>query len=70
MISYGYGDGGGGPTAEQLENIERMKWGIPGCPNAISSRLSDFVSIIKDKTEGKLSKWVGDLYLEFHRGTY
>ncbi len=70
MLSYGYGDGGGGPSAEQLENIERMKYGIPGCPNAISSRLSDFISIIKDKTDGNLSKWVGDLYLEFHRGTY
>ena len=70
MLSYGYGDGGGGPTVEQIENIERMKYGLPGCPNAISSRLSDYVSLIKKKTNGKLSKWVGDLYLEFHRGTY
>lgn len=70
MISYGYGDGGGGPTEEQIENIERMQYGIPGCPNGISSRLSDFVSVIREKTEGALSKWVGELYLEFHRGTY
>ena len=32
LISYGYGDGGGGATKEMLENARRMSRGIPGCP--------------------------------------
>ncbi len=70
LVAYGYGDGGGGPTAEQLENIQRMKRGIPGCPNAENSTLEQFFSDLKKSADGKLPKWVGELYLEFHRGTY
>ena len=69
LLCYGYGDGGGGPTAEQLENISRMKRGIPGCPNAENGTISRFFDYIKEKSKGKLSSWVGELYLEFHRGT-
>ena len=70
LVAYGYGDGGGGPTAEQIETVARMKRGIPGCPNAENSTLEEFFSELKKKTKGKLPKWVGELYLEFHRGTY
>ena len=70
LVAYGYGDGGGGPTAEQLENIRRMKRGIPGCPNAENSTLEEFFADIKRTSIHKLPKWVGELYLEFHRGTY
>ena len=70
LVAYGYGDGGGGPTAEQIETIARMKRGIPGCPNAENSTLEQFFGDLKQRTKGKLPKWVGELYLEFHRGTY
>ena len=70
LVAYGYGDGGGGPTAEQLENIQRMKRGIPGCPNAENSTLEEFFSHLKKSADKRLPKWVGELYLEFHRGTY
>ena len=42
MISYGYGDGGGGPTAEFLEMIRRESKGIPGIPNAKTGFLGEF----------------------------
>ena len=32
LISYGYGDGGGGPTREMLENSIRMEKGMKGIP--------------------------------------
>ena len=70
LVAYGYGDGGGGPTAEQLENIQRMKRGIPGCPNAEVSTLEQFFNYVKKSADKRLPKWVGELYLEFHRGTY
>ena len=71
LISFGYGDGGGGPTREMLENHKRLKRGIPGCPSTkMTTALGFFESI--DKRVGdspKLPRWVGELYLEYHRGT-
>lgn len=32
LVSYGYGDGGGGPTREMLETSIRMEKGIKGIP--------------------------------------
>ena len=32
LISYGYGDGGGGPTRRMLETSKRMEKGIKGVP--------------------------------------
>jgi len=72
LISYGFGDGGGGPTKEMLENARRMEKGIPGCPRVQQSKSLDFFNTLNAKTAGnkKLPKWVGELYLEYHRGTY
>jgi alpha-mannosidase len=76
LISYGYGDGGGGPTEEMLENIRRMEKGLPGCPRTVQGRALDYFkrlekSFIENKPKEKvLPKWIGELYLEYHRGTY
>lgn len=72
LISYGYGDGGGGPTREMLENGRRMARGIPGCPVVRQGRSLDFFKELEKRVSGKkkLPKWVGELYLEYHRGTY
>ena len=32
LISYGYGDGGGGPTRGMLENSMRLEKGVTGLP--------------------------------------
>lgn len=76
ISTFGYGDGGGGPTADMLESIERLSYGLPGLPKAQYSFSKDFLdrvekSFIKNcKSSKRTPKWVGELYLELHRGTY
>lgn len=72
LMSFGYGDGGGGPTREMLENHRRMEKGIPGCPQTVmSTSLNFFRALEKNVSDSKyLPSWVGELYLEYHRGTY
>ncbi|MFQ9510857.1 MAG: alpha-mannosidase [Lachnospiraceae bacterium] len=71
LTCYGYGDGGGGPTAEMLEEYERFHQGIPGFPNIKQTSVRAFFHLLEKNLEGKkVPKWVGELYLEYHRGTY
>ena len=71
LCSYGFGDGGGGPTAEMLETQRRLRWGIPGCPATKQSKALDFFQKLEHDLEGKrVPIWSGELYLEYHRGTY
>lgn len=71
LISFGYGDGGGGPTKEMLETARRLEKGIPGCPVVKMGTSGEFFERLNDKlgNNPKLPKWVGELYLEYHRGT-
>ncbi|WP_312370403.1 alpha-mannosidase [Lachnoclostridium sp.] len=72
MLSFGYGDGGGGPTKEMLEYARRMEKGLPGCPKTVNGTLDDFMMQLEQRVSGQkhLPTWVGELYLEYHRGTY
>lgn len=72
LMSFGYGDGGGGPTIEMLENQRRLAKGIPGSPKTVMSTSREFFhKLEKDVSSHKyLPSWVGELYLEYHRGTY
>lgn len=72
LITFGYGDGGGGPTVKDLEYYEILKKGITGVPNAEMEFSGDFLERIMKKTQNdrKLPRWQGELYLEYHRGTY
>ena len=71
MMPYGYGDGGGGPTAEMLESAHYMSRGLPGLPRINQEgALSFFDSLARDLREGKSPRLHGEMYLEFHRGTY
>ncbi|MDD4140277.1 MAG: alpha-mannosidase [Eubacteriales bacterium] len=72
LVSYGYGDGGGGPTEEMLENGKRMARGIPGCPQVVLDKALPFFEKLEADTKDSpwLKKWVGELYFEYHRGTY
>lgn len=72
FLVYGHGDGGGGPTREMLENIRRMEQGIPGCPAVRHEHMWPFF----ERLLGRMAErpqdyptWVGELYLEYHRGT-
>ena len=76
LNTYGYGDGGGGPTRQMLERARRLAKGLPGIPVANLTTLTEHLDRMKsefDKNTEKLRrapKWVGELYLEYHRGTY
>lgn len=69
---FGHGDGGGGATKEMLENAKRFQKGIPGSPKVKMGKAIDYFKGLDNKLTGnsKLPKWVGELYLEYHRGTY
>jgi len=70
LMAYGFGDGGGGPTREMLENIEAMKH-FPALPQVKQSSVKKFFESIEPLTESKMMPiWNGELYLEYHRGTY
>ena len=76
MLVYGWGDGGGGPTADMLEQQRRLAYGLPGIPKTRMSSLKEHLSHVEKNFEkvchetGRIPKWIGELYLEFHRGTY
>jgi alpha-mannosidase len=65
LLVFGWGDGGGGPTAEMLETLARTRdlQDVPrttiGDPEAFFRELGDDHPDV-----------VGELYLEYHRGTY
>jgi alpha-mannosidase len=68
LLVFGYGDGGGGPTRAMLERLRRMRdlRGLPRVelrtPEAFFDRLEAGARDLRTVT--------GELYLEFHRGTY
>ncbi|MBR3692802.1 MAG: alpha-mannosidase [Clostridia bacterium] len=71
FASYGYGDGGGGPTREMLEYMRRLTKGLPGVPKVKLDTKDGFVRTLQKSIRGKkLPKWVGELYMEMHRGTF
>ena len=71
LMPYGFGDGGGGPTREYLENIERLKYGLPYTPNVKNEFAGSFLKRVEKKARTReVPSWKGELYLEFHRGTY
>ena len=72
ILTMGWGDGGGGPTREMCETARRMARGVPGIPQAVFGGAGDALKKIKASAEnsGRLPVWEGELYLEYHRGTY
>ena len=72
LVAFGFGDGGGGATYEMLENGKRLSKGIPGAPKVKIGKAKDYFKKLEEtvKDNNKLPKWVGELYLEYHRGTY
>ncbi|MGQ9630522.1 MAG: alpha-mannosidase [bacterium] len=71
LVSFGWGDGGGGPTKEMLENARRLK-DLPGTPKVEIGRAEDFFRRLEERVKDnpELPVWNGELYLEYHRGTY
>ncbi len=69
LMCYGHGDGGGGPTSEMLENIGLLR-SFPAMPQVEFGTASDFFESLEAALGGQLPTWNGELYLEYHRGTY
>lgn len=72
LISYGYGDGGGGPTRNMIM-MRRALDKIPGIPKVKSTGVKEYLDIVENnvrRTKGYVHTWSGELYLETHRGTY
>jgi alpha-mannosidase len=68
LVPFGYGDGGGGPTREMLAAAARTA-NLEGSPKVrIGSAESFFQQAEEDYPA--LPVWVGEMYLELHRGTY
>lgn len=72
---YGFGDGGGGPTAEMLERLRRARatynTGYTEMPKVtVGKTTREFYDHILAKTDNsrRLPTWHGEIYLEFHRG--
>ena len=72
LLSYGYGDGGGGVNRHMLEMRRRLD-SLPGMPNVKTSTAGEFFDKLHQnvlEADGYIHKWDGELYLEYHRGTY
>ncbi len=68
LFPFGRGDGGGGPTEEMLEFAARAR-GFPGVPACRQGLEESYFDGVRDAAP-ELPTWVGELYLETHRGTY
>ena len=51
LTCYGYGDGGGGPTEEMLEQSRRLEHSIVECPAARQTGVKEFFHILEDKMD-------------------
>lgn len=69
LMSFGHGDGGGGPTAEMMENIREMGR-LKAGPTVHHGFAGDFFKRLEAEAGDSLPVWNGELYLEYHRGTY
>ena len=67
MSLFGVGDGGGGPKPENIELGKRLK-NLEGAPKVSFDHAKNFFRRLNRK-KNQLETWVGELYLELHRGT-
>jgi len=67
----GWGDGGGGPTEEMLQTSQVLA-DMPNFPAVQWGNVDTYFSQLYERVwnNPQLPRWVGELYLEYHRGTY
>jgi alpha-mannosidase len=68
LMLFGYGDGGGGPVKRMIESIRRAK-DLQGLPRT-KMRTSDEFFTLLEKDVVDRPRMIGELYFEYHRGTY
>lgn len=65
LLAFGWGDGGGGPSEDMLQNYERIK-DYPVLPRLRMGKVEEFYDSL---TREGLPTYVGEMYLELHRAT-
>jgi alpha-mannosidase len=68
LLLFGYGDGGGGPTREMLARARRTA-DLAGSPRVDLESPAQFFAAAKAENPDA-PVWVGEMYLEIHRGTF
>jgi alpha-mannosidase len=68
LVPFGFGDGGGGPTREMLAAAARTE-SLEGSPRVRLTGPEEFFAEAREEYAHP-PVWAGELYLEFHRGTY
>ena len=71
LLAYGHGDGGAGPTRQHLEHARAIQQ-LPGMPELRLGRADEYFDRLRAAVENNadLPVWDGELYMEYHRGTY
>jgi alpha-mannosidase len=73
LVAFGWGDRGGGPTIDMIEAGRRLK-SLPGFPRVEMGRVHGFFERLEQRLAtqdpAEIPVWDGELYLEYHRGTY
>ncbi|WP_406003212.1 glycoside hydrolase family 38 C-terminal domain-containing protein [Streptomyces sp. NBC_00829] len=67
LLPFGYGDGGGGPTREMLARAARLEDLEGSARVVVESPAAFFERAHAEYPDAPV--WLGELYLEFHRGT-
>ena len=68
MVPFGHGDGGGGPTPHMIETLERVH-DLQGVPRTRIDTVDAFFERVEEQIDD-LPRIVGELYYEYHQGTY
>ncbi len=64
---FGYGDGGGGPDRDMVEMTRRLE-DLEGVARSEYDSPEGFFE--RTRTQAERNRWVGELYLAWHRGTF
>ena len=67
LVTFGFGDGGGGPEDGMLEMAKRIE-DLEGCPRVYHTTVGAFMENL-EATAYQPNVYRGELYLELHRGT-
>ena len=71
LVLFGHADGGGGPDEDMLETLRALTT-LPGLPRIRQGRADQFFAELYARVwqHPQLPEWSGELYFEYHRGTY
>lgn len=69
LFPFGFGDGGGGVTEDQLNQLSLAMHSYPGLPAVRTGTAEQYFDQMA-AAKPQLPTWDGELYVETHRGTY